>query len=145
LSVGQHVQLQIESVSEPLNVSVTRISPAVDLSSRALLFEAVVENADGRLRSGLFAEARIVTDEEATDLVVPESAVVEFAGAEKVWKVVEGESREQQVLAGERRDNRIQILQGLAAGDVILLDGKAGKNAKVIPKGEPADSVSQRH
>ena len=145
LSVGQHVQLQIESVSEPLNVSVTRISPAVDLSSRALLFEAVVENADGHLRSGLFAEARIVTDEEATDLVVPESAVVEFAGAEKVWKVVEGESREQQVLAGERRDNRIQILQGLAAGDVILLDGKAGKNAKVIPKGEPADSVSQRH
>lgn len=134
LSIGQPVQLQIESVSEPLNVTVTRISPAVDLSSRALLFEAVVENADGRLRSGLFAEARIVTDETATDLVVPESAVVEFAGAEKVWKVVDGTSREQQVLVGERREGRVQILQGLSLGDVILRDGKAGLPAMVNPK-----------
>ena len=144
LSVGQPVQLQIESVSEPLNVSVSRISPAVDLSSRSLVFEAVVENLEERLRSGLFAEARIVTDATATDLVVPQSAVVEFAGAEKVWQVVDGESREQQVLAGERRDNRVQILQGLSAGDVILLDGDVGKPAKVIPKSGPADVMSQR-
>ena len=139
LSVGQPVQLQIESVSEPLNVSVSRISPAVDLSSRSLVFEAVVENLDERLRSGLFAEARIVTDKTATDLVVPLSTVVEFAGAEKVWKVVDGESREQQVLAGERRDSRVQILQGLSVGDVILLDGDVGKPARVIQKSGPTD------
>lgn len=146
LSVGQPVELQIESVNGPLNLSVTRISPAVDLSSRALLFEAVVENADGRIRSGLFAEARIVTDAAATDLVVPQSAVVEFAGAEKVWKVVNGETREQQVLAGERREDQVLILQGLSPGDVILRDGKVGMPAKVNsrPASEnPVTAVNQ--
>jgi hypothetical protein len=58
---------------------------------------------------------------------------VEFAGAEKVWKVVDGESREQQVLAGERRQDQVQILQGLREGDFILREGMSGMSARVIP------------
>jgi RND family efflux transporter MFP subunit len=133
LSPGQSVQLQIESVKEPVMAEISRISPAVDLTSRSLLFEAVIDNSDARLRSGLFAEARIVTSAKATAIVIPASALVEFAGAEKVWKVVDGESREQQVLAGERRQNGVEILQGLKEGDVILRNGISGMTAKVKP------------
>jgi len=135
LSPGQTVQLQIESVNAPVMAEISRISPAVDLTSRSLLFEAVIDNSDARLRSGLFAEARIVTRAEATAIVIPASALVEFAGAEKVWKVVDGESREQQVLAGERRESGVEILQGLKDGDVILRDGISGMTAKVKPVG----------
>lgn len=131
MSVGQTMQLQIESVEQPMTAQITRISPAVDLASRSLPFEAVIDNSDGRLRSGLFAEARIVIDVEATAIVIPPSALIEFAGTEKVWKVVEGETREQSVLTGERRSEGIEILSGLVAGDVILLDGSIGIPALV--------------
>lgn len=141
LSEGQSVQLQIESVEKPVTASVSRISPAVDPASRSLLFEAVIDNPDAALRSGLFAEARIVTDEQATAIVIPPSALVEFAGAQKVWKLVNGEAREQQVLAGEHRANGIQIRKGLVEGDVILLDGHSGMPARVIAKGA-ADAPS---
>ena len=146
LSVGQSVQLIIESVDEPITAPVTRISPAVDLTSRSLLYETVIENGEDRLRSGLFAEARIVTDEDATAIVIPSTALVEFAGAEKVWKVVDGESREQQVLTGERRDEGIKVLQGLVEGDVILADGQAGKVAKIVPisQAKVSDHVTQK-
>lgn len=134
LAIGQCVQLHAESVKDPITVPITRISPAVDLTTRSLLYEAVIDNRDGHLRSGLFAEARIVTDEKATAIVIPQSALVEFAGAEKVWKVVNGESREQQVLTGDRRTEGVQILKGLSEGDVILLDGQAGTVARIVPK-----------
>ena len=70
-------------------------------------------------------------NDQATAIVIPPSALIEFAGAEKVWKVVDGETREQSVLTGERRSEGIEILRGLVAGDVILLDGSLGIPAVV--------------
>lgn len=131
LSLGQEVQLQVESIPSPLTVKITRISPALDLSSRALTYEAEIDNRDGGLRTGLFAEARIVIDPAATAIVIPRSALIEFAGAEKVWKVVEGESQEQEVLTGERRPEGIEVLQGLERGDQILINAALGRPAKI--------------
>jgi RND family efflux transporter MFP subunit len=133
LSLGQEVQLQVESIPSPLTVKITRISPALDLSSRALTYEAEIDNRDGGLRTGLFAEARIVIDPDAAAIVIPRSALIEFAGAEKVWKVVEGESQEQEVLTGERRPEGIEILQGLETGDRILVNAALGRPAKIKP------------
>jgi RND family efflux transporter MFP subunit len=133
LTLGQSVTLRIESVSEPRLVKVTRISPVLDELSRALLFEALVDNSDGRLQTGLFAEGEVVLDPEARSLVVPRSAVLEFAGAEKVWKVFDGTAHEQEVRTGKRRPNGIEIVSGLAAGDRILRDAGLGRVARVAP------------
>lgn len=133
LAIGQNVRLRIESMIDPHEALVTRISPAVDVLSRGLMFEARVENAVGAIRAGLFAEAEIVLDPAATSLIVPRSAVTEFAGAEKVWRVVDGQSEEVVVLTGQRRGDRIEILEGLAAGDTILVDGGSGRVARIDP------------
>ncbi len=57
--------------------------------SRTLMFEADVPNDDQRLRTGLFAEAEVVVDANAQAIVLPEAAIVEFAGNQKVWKVID--------------------------------------------------------
>lgn len=133
LRVGQEVRLRVETVAQPRVVHVTRISPTLDPLSRSLLFEARVENADGRLWAGIFAEAEVIIDSEAETIVVPESALAEFAGVEKVWKVVDGSAREQIVLTGERRDGRVEILEGLVPGDSILSNADLGRVAQVDP------------
>lgn len=130
--IGQQAELKIESLPEPVSVEIGRISPALNRLNRSLMFEAIVRNPDRQLRAGLFGEADVVIDPEATALIVPGSAIVEFAGAEKVWKVVDGKSAEQAVLTGERRNGRIEILQGLEPGDVILVDGSLGTVARVV-------------
>jgi len=131
LQPGQEVRLEVESIPSPLTVKVTRISPALDLSSRSLLYEAEIDNSAGTLTTGLFAEARIVIDRNATAIVIPHSALIEFAGAEKVWKVVDGESEEQEVLTGERRPEGIEVLQGLESGDEILANAALGRPARI--------------
>ncbi|MBL6707320.1 MAG: efflux RND transporter periplasmic adaptor subunit [Planctomycetaceae bacterium] len=134
LNAGQSLQLSVQMVAAPIEATISRISPSVDMLSRGLLFEAVVENNDSTLKSGLFAEAEIVIDTEATAIVIPQSALVEFAGTEKVWKVVDGKCTEQVVLAGERRDSEIEILQGLKPSDAILKDGSKGRVAMLKSK-----------
>jgi hypothetical protein len=99
--------------------------------SRSLMFEANVDNSNGVMRAGLFAEAELVLDPGARALVVPSTAIVQFAGVEKVWKVVEGVSSEQPVQTGRRSQDRVEITRGLAAGDVILLQGSQGRVARI--------------
>lgn len=133
LASGQQVTLHIESVPEPLVASITRISPNVEEMNRSLTFEAQVPNADGRLRAGLFAEAEVVVDPEAQALIVPRSAIVEFAGAEKVWKLVDGVAQEQTVQTSRRADKVVEIVGGLAPGEIILVEASEGRVARIEP------------
>ncbi|HBL45809.1 MAG TPA: hypothetical protein DDZ90_20720 [Planctomycetaceae bacterium] len=126
LKVGQPVELEIESLDTKQS-KVTRISPFLDQMSRALLFEAVVDNSERALRAGLFAEGQVIVDPDQKALVVPLSAVVQFVGTEKVWKVEDGKVKMQEVLLGEQRGERIRILEGLQPGDRILMNAREGR------------------
>lgn len=143
IAVGQEVRLQIESLSDPRRAEVTRVNPMLDQQSRSLAFEAEIDNSDHRLRSGLFAQAEVVVDASAESLVVPQAAIIEFAGAQKVWKVVDGVAAEQEILTAERRGDMREIIQGLSVGDVILSDAARGRIARIRPAtviGDTAES-----
>ncbi len=133
ISLGQTVRLTVESVSEPFDAKITRISPALDLASRSLTFEAVIDNTNAELRAGLFAEAEVTIDPNAKAVVIDKSALVEFAGSQKIWKVINGSAAEQIVQPGRRVGDQVEILSGLKAGDQILANGTLGRIAKVIP------------
>jgi len=141
LKLGQTVRLRIESDEQSIEAQVTRISPALDLASRSLTFEALVNNRDGRWRVGLFAEGEVTLDPDMQGLIVPESALVEFAGAQKIWKVEKGNAKEQVVQVGRRSEGRIEILSGLKPGDQILVDGSQGRAAPVTASEQPAVAV----
>jgi RND family efflux transporter MFP subunit len=137
LALGQQVTLQIESIDQPRTALVTRISPTLDELSRSLLFEAELDNADGRLKTGLFAEAAVVLDESAQAIALPASAITEFAGAEKVWKVVDGQASEQIVTTGKRRQDLIEITSGVSIGDVVFWQADKGRIARVEAVSRP--------
>jgi multidrug efflux pump subunit AcrA (membrane-fusion protein) len=102
---------------------VARIAPLLDEMSRTLMFEADIPNPEGCLRSGLFAEADVVVDEQAQALVVPMTSVREFAGRERVWRVeASGRSRSVSVRTGRRSEGLVEIVSGLSPGDLIVQD-----------------------
>lgn len=131
LKLGQQVRLTIQSVATPVRAVVTRISPMLDSRSRTLRFEAEVANEDQRLRTGLFAEAEVVIDPDAEAIVLPESAIVEFAGNQKVWKITDGVAAETSIAISQRRPGYRQVVSGLEIGDRVLVDGEQGLVARV--------------
>ena len=131
VSVDQPLTLLLEGQAEPIKARISRISPALDVGSRALIIEADVENADGRLRTGLFAEADILVDADQKALAVPVRSIVSFGGVEKVWTVVESKAEPRQIRTGRREGDLVEVLSGLEAGDLVLSNGEQGREGVV--------------
>lgn len=119
---GQPVRLTVEGDPGTHEGRVARISPAIREDSRTLLVEAEVPNPGGRLRPGSFAKAEIVTQADEPAVLVPTSAVVSFAGIEKVLGVADGHAVEKRVKTGRRAGDRVEILEGAAAGDLVVVE-----------------------
>jgi RND family efflux transporter MFP subunit len=140
LRTGQRVKITVSG--EERESKVERISPALDPLSRSLVFEALIPNADNVLRSGLFAQAEVVLDEQATAFAIPSSALVRFAGIDKVWRVADGQVKEAVLQIGREMNDMHEVYAGLAAGDQILINGASGRIGKFI-QGDPQEQQAK--
>ena len=119
--VGQTVRVTVEGNSNAYAGRVARLSPAIEEANRALQIEAEVPNERGLLRPGAFARAEIVTRTDQPAVLVPASAIVTFAGIEKVITVHDGKAVETRVRTGRREGDRVEIVEGLEAGTPIVV------------------------
>ena len=120
LRVGQPVRVTVEGDSTAYEGRVSRVSPAIEEATRTLPIEAEIPNESGRLRPGTFARADIVIANDPA-IVVPQDAIVMFAGIEKVLLVKDGKAREQRVRTGLRVGDRVELIEGVSPGDVVIL------------------------
>ncbi len=89
VAVGGAVNLEVDAYPGETFVGQVRfVSPALRSDTRALIVEAVVANADGRLKPGLFATARIEQAAKSPALLIPATAVQKTATANRVFVVV---------------------------------------------------------
>lgn len=120
--VGQAVRVRPEGDPAVHAGRVARLSPSIQEQNRTLIVEAEVANRDGRLRPGSFARAEIVVEADRTAVMVPASTVVTFAGLEKVFCVKDGKSVEKRIRTGRRSGDRVEILEGVVAGEAVVAD-----------------------
>jgi len=135
---GQPVRIRVEPVPGRRFVGrVTRVSPAVDTTSRTVQIEAEVGNADRLLKAGLFVRAAVVLREDRDVPFVPEGAVSHFAGLTKVFVVADGTARERPVALGVRTDGLVEIVRGVRPGEQVATSGLAqlqdGAAVKAVP------------
>lgn len=122
IKVGQQVGLTVEGDPGKHAGRVARISPSISEDNRTLMVEAEVPNADGRLRPGSFARAEIVVLAADSAVLVPASAIVSFAGIDKVIGVEAGKAVEKRVKTGRKSGDRVEIVNGVKAGDSVVAE-----------------------
>ena len=122
VQIGQEVRVRVEGDSRLYAGRVARTSPAIEESDRTLMIEAEVPNEDRALRPGSFASAEIVTAAAQPAILVPATAVVVFAGIEKVMAVEDGKAVEKRVRTGRRIGERAEILEGLEGGELVVAE-----------------------
>jgi RND family efflux transporter MFP subunit len=120
--VGQPVQVTVEGDATQYSGRVARVSPAIQEQNRTLTIEAEIPNESGILRPGSFARASIVTQAAQPVVMVPATAIVTFAGIEKVISVKNGKSVEVRVQTGRRTGDRVEIVSGLSAGEPVVVE-----------------------
>jgi membrane fusion protein (multidrug efflux system) len=100
--------------------SVAFISPNVRESTRDLVVEAVVPNADLKLRPGMFAVAKIRRGEKPNPVVPPNAIVQDDTGA-RVFVVVGGQVQERLVQLGENIGDAVAVADGVKQGENVVV------------------------
>ena len=122
LRAGMDVSMTVVGVDAPLVGTIRLVEPTVDATTRQGRVRIGVEEP-GRVRAGMFAEAEIeVAARDA--LAAPISAVRREGGDSTALLVRDGVVTEAPIVTGIRDDGYVEIVDGLAEGDTIVL--KAG-------------------
>ena len=119
--VGHAVTLTVEGDPTIYRGRVVRLSPIVQELNRTLLVEAEVPNERAFLRPGAFARVDIVTEVVQPVITVPVTAVVVYAGVEKVLVVKSGKTAEVRVTTGRRFGADVEIVDGLKRGEPVIV------------------------
>jgi membrane fusion protein (multidrug efflux system) len=123
LAVGQTVTFSVASVDRDFTGRVDFVDPVVQVPARTILIKARVPNGSRILKPGMFVEARLATEVRPEAIVVPEDAILPLEGADYVWVVSEGTASRRQVTLGVRRPGFVEVREGLATGEQIVVGG----------------------
>jgi RND family efflux transporter MFP subunit len=132
---GQQVRVTVEGETDVHTGRIARLSPSISAQNRVLIIEAEVIN-NGRLRPGAFARADIVADSSSLALAVPTNSIVTFAGIDKVISVQDGKAVEKPVALGRRTAEWTEILSGVKAGDVVVIEPGNLQSGQPVSVGE---------
>ena len=121
---GLPAQIHVDAYPQAVFVgSVRRISPTLDLATRSADIEIVIDNADLRLKPGMFAKVTLIIQQRHEALIVPRQAVRHEDDVTSVFVVQDGKAHRRQVTMGLQNEAQVEILDNLEAGTSIVLAG----------------------
>jgi cobalt-zinc-cadmium efflux system membrane fusion protein len=121
---GQEVKLKVTAFpNTTFSGRVILISSVVDPDTRSVKVRTEVPNPDGRLKPDMFANVEIITDQNRGGLSVPQSAVLNDGGKTVVFVAEGGGYKKRVVTEGIKGNDRVEIIDGLAAGDKVVVKG----------------------
>ncbi len=100
------------------------ISPTINPANRSVQIYAEVDNKDHLLASGMFVTVRQSLGTQARTLMVPARSAVSMLDGQQVYKIVDAKAVPVSVKLGMRKQDMVEVTEGLTAGDVIVTDGQ---------------------
>lgn len=124
IRTGQSVPVTIDALDRTLTARVSEIVPSVDAASRTYTVKLDMPPTPN-LRSGVFGRAAFPLAVRPV-LAIPVEAIVERGQLQQVFVVENGHVRLRMVTTARRRDQTVEILSGLAAGEKLISPIPAG-------------------
>jgi cobalt-zinc-cadmium efflux system membrane fusion protein len=122
---GQEVEVSVIAAPDRRVAGrVSYIGNTVDDATRTTIVRTVVANADGLLKPGMFASVHIVTRASAGSLLLPDGCVLQLPDRRQVVVEEAGRYRLRDVHVGATADGRVEILDGLRAGERVVTAGQ---------------------
>jgi len=163
IRAGQKAQLTVDALpGRPFTAIVQAVDPLIEANGRSVGVRGCIDNRQQQLRPGMFARVNAVFGSREKAMVIPEEAIIPQGGRTFVVKLVAGEKPESlvservAVKTGLRLPGKVEILEGLVAGDTVVTAGhqrlqKDGTSVRVVdlsqaggprPAGAPGQPAS---
>ena len=124
IRVGQTLSVALDALpGKTYSGVVYALNPQLDAAGRALVLRAQMPNRSGDFKPGMFARVRLTIADSGVTIVVPEQAVAMQGEDQVMYKVVDGRALRTKVEVGQRREGKAEIIEGIGAGDTIVVAG----------------------
>jgi membrane fusion protein (multidrug efflux system) len=149
IRAGQKAQLTVDALpGRPFSAIIQAVDPLIDANGRSVGVRGCIDNRQQQLRPGMFARVNAVFGSRENALVIPEEAIIPQGGRTFVVKIVPGDkpevnvSQRVAVKMGLRLPGKVEILEGLSAGDTVVTAGhqrlqKDGSVVRVLDLSQP--------
>ena len=146
---GQTAAVSLDALPGRTFVAIIQaVDPLIDASGRSVGVRGCIDNRQLQLRPGMFARVTAVFGERANARVIPEEAIVPQGGKSYVIRLKPGTTAQArltqrvEVKLGIRRPGRVEILEGLDAGDTVVTAGQQriqgdGTEVRVVDMARP--------
>lgn len=135
LRLGSQVQFSVTGRLDTLQGSISAIEPGADPVTRTIRVRAIVPNAQKALTGGSFAHVVIPFSSNNNAILIPSQCIIPTTRDKKVAITRNGKASLVTVLIGNRTADKVEITQGLQAGDTVLttalMQVKPGVDVKV--------------
>src|SRR3954454_12615183 len=120
--VGQEIEVRVTALPDRVfRARTSAIGAASDTATRRIVVRSEIPNPDRLLRSDMFANFKITVAGGESTPVVPVDAVIRDGNEAAVWVVREPMLfHRRKVKLGMEREGRVQVLDGLAAGEQVV-------------------------
>jgi len=123
IRAGITINFTVQGVDSTFIGEVYAVEPRVDTETRTLQIRALSENDGNLLYPGAFANIELILDQINDALMVPAIAIIPELNAQKVYVSNNGTVEQRIVNTGIRTSEKVQVIEGLQRGDVVLTTG----------------------
>jgi membrane fusion protein (multidrug efflux system) len=120
---GNVVKFTLDNDPSSYSARIMAIDPKVDENLRTLRVRATAPNPGGRFIPGMFVKIMANLEANNAAMMIPTESIVPVLKGKKVFIVKNGKAAEVMVQTGVRTDKKIQIIDGLQAGDSLIVSG----------------------
>ena len=129
--------------------SITELSPTVDSASRTMEVKVGVTNSGSKLKAGMFAKVRIITQAKDSIVKIPAAAMVNRLGEQYIFVTDKTDpaapvARKRVIVPGIQIDGVMEVSQGLAPGEEIVIQGQTliddGSRINIIQQVAPLNA-----
>ncbi len=142
ISLGQSANISVDAYStEQFVGKITKISPVVDLGTRAAPIEITVDNYEHKLQSGMFARVNLVLQEHKKALVILKEAIIGRYPDLYVFTIENKKAVLKKIALGIRQGPYYEVTEGLQEGDLVVIMGqqRLREGAEVVVEEETED------
>ena len=135
MKVGNGIQFTIENNPHVFKAKIFATENTIAEETLSLRVKALVEKIDPLMIAGGFVKVQIPLGANDAAIMIPTQAIIPQARGKKVMVLRDGKAMMESVTTGFRDATRVEITNGLAEGDTILITGllaiKTGSKVKI--------------
>lgn len=139
LAVGMPVRASSDAWPERrFDGTIAAIEPTLDAATRSVRVQATFDNAERRLRPGMFVSTDVVLPDRVEAVVVPSTAVVYASYGDSIFTVADDETVTRRIVRlGRKRGDFVQVLSGIEAGTrIVAVGGYKLQNGETVVHSE---------